>query len=155
MITIKTATQEDDDAIIEVMKRFAEAQPFNKLKVAAEQYNDHHVRKVLFGIRTSGVILLALKDNEIAGLFMAVKAPDMWVPNIRVMTELVWWVNPEHRESSAGLRLLKEYTKIGEKMVKKGEIATFTMTLLETSPIRNMEKRGWTPVETNYVFGEI
>tara|TARA_R110000772_G_scaffold213509_1_gene324045 strand:- start:156 stop:623 length:468 start_codon:yes stop_codon:yes gene_type:complete len=155
MITITTATQKDDDAIIELLKRFAQEQPFSKLKLEAERYNDHHVRKVLYGIRSQGVILLAHKDSEIAGIFMAVKAPDVWVPNITLMTELVWWVNPEHRQSSAGLRLLKEYTKIGEQLVKKGEISTFTMTLLENSPITNLEKRGWNPVETNYVFGEI
>ena len=155
MINITIATQKDDDAVISVLKRFAQEQPFNKLKVEAEQYNDHHVRKVLYGIRSQGVLLLAHKDSEIAGIFMAVKAPDLWVPNIRVMTELVWWVNPEHRQSSAGIRLLKEYTKIGEQMVKQGEISTFTMTLLENSPVANIEKRGWRPVETNYVFGAI
>tara|TARA_R110000822_G_scaffold147920_1_gene286876 strand:+ start:809 stop:1276 length:468 start_codon:yes stop_codon:yes gene_type:complete len=155
MITIIRATQNNDDAIIELLKRFAQEQPFNKLKLEAENYNDHHVRKVLYNVRAQGVLLLAIKDSEIAGIFMAVKAPDVWVPSIRVMTELVWWVNPEHRQSSAGLRLLKEYTKIGEKMIEKGEIHTFTMTLLENSPITNLEKRGWNPVETNYMFGEL
>jgi|TARA_R110001606_G_scaffold10475_1_gene45434 hypothetical protein len=152
---IRRATQADDDAVIDVLRKFAEAQPISKLKVEATQYNDHHVRKVLNGIRTAGVLLLADVDGEVAGLFMAVNAPDLWVPNMRVMTELVWWVNPEHRDSSAGLRLLKEYTKIGETMVKAGKISTFTMTLLNNSPITNLEKRGWTPVETNYVFGAI
>tara|TARA_R110000782_G_scaffold70496_7_gene141641 strand:- start:36 stop:503 length:468 start_codon:yes stop_codon:yes gene_type:complete len=155
MITITTATQKDDDAIIELLKRFAQAQPFGKLKLEAEQYNDHHVRKVLYNVRAQGVVLLAHIDSEIAGIFMAVKSPDLWVPNIKILAELIWWVNPEHRESSAGLRLLKEYTKIGEQLVKKGEISTFTMTLLENSPISNLEKRGWNPVETNYVFGAI
>ncbi len=155
MINITLATQKDDDAIIDILKKFAQEQPFSKLKLEAERYNDHHVRKVLDGIRGQGIILLALKDSEIAGIFMAVKTPDIWVPNVRVMTELVWWVNPEHRRSSAGLRLLKEYTKIGEQLVKKGEISTFTMTLLENSPVTNLEKRGWNPVETNYVFGAI
>ena len=155
MITITTATQKDDDAIIKLLKRFAQEQPFSKLKLEAEQYNDHHVRKVLYNVRAQGVVLLAHIDSEIAGIFMAVKTPDLWVPNIKILAELIWWVNPEHRESSAGLRLLKEYTKIGEQLVKKGEISTFTMTLLENSPISNLEKRGWNPVETNYVFGAI
>ena len=78
----------------------------------------------------------------------------MWLPRVKIMNELVWWVNPEHRNSSAGLRLLKEYTKIGEKMVKDKTISTFTMTLLENSPIKDLQKRGWTPIETNYVYGE-
>jgi hypothetical protein len=86
---------------------------------------------------------------------MSAVATDIWLPNMRIMNEIVWWVNPEWRDSSAGLRLLKEYTKIGEQMVEKGDISTFTLTLLENSPKLNIQKRGWSPVETNYVFGAI
>jgi hypothetical protein len=39
-------------------------------------------------------------------------------------------------------------------MKEKGSISTFTMTLLENSPKINLEKRGWSPIETYYVFGE-
>ncbi len=151
---VRKATQQDDDAVIEVLKQFAEQQPLGKLQVEAEQYNDHHVRKVLNAVRTGGLLLIAQDKEQIAGVFMAVVTPDIWVPSMRIMSELVWWVNPQHRDSSAGLRLLKEYTKIGEQMVNKGDISTFTMTLLENSPKINLEKRGWTPIESNYVFGE-
>jgi len=151
---VRHATQADDDAVIDVLKQFAEEQPLGKLKVEAGQYNDHHVRKVLNAVRTGGLLLIAQQKEQIAGVFMAVVTPDIWVPNMRIMSELVWWVNPDYRDSSAGLRLLKEYTKIGEEMTKKGSISTFTMTLLENSPKINLEKRGWSPVETNYVFGE-
>ncbi len=151
---VRPATQADDDAIIEILKQFAEEQPFGKLKIHASAYNDHHVRKVLSAIRTGGLCLLATEKEQIVGVFMSAVLPDVWLPNMRIMNELVWWVDPQHRDSSAGLRLLKEYTKIGEKMVKKGDIHTFTLTLLETSPKLNIQKRGWIPIETNYVFGE-
>ncbi len=151
---ITTATVADDDAIIEILKKFADSQPFGRLQVEAKQYNDHYVRKILDAVRNRGLILLAHKDGEIAGVFMAIINPDMWLPKVKIMNELVWWVNPEHRNGSAGLRLLKEYTKIGEKMVKDKTISTFTMTLLENSPIKDLQKRGCTPIETNYVYGE-
>lgn len=151
---IRSATQADDDNIIDCLRKFAIEQPIGKLKVEADQYNDHHVRKILDAVRARGIILVAETNNEITGLLMAVVNPDIWLPQIKTMNELVWWVHPEHRNSSAGLRLLKEYTKICERMVKKKEIYTFTMTLLKDSPISNIEKRGWTPIETNYAFGE-
>jgi hypothetical protein len=150
---VRPATQADDDHIIDCLRKFAEEQPISKLKVEANQYNDHHVRKILDAIRQRGVILIAEIDSEITGLLMAVVNPDIWLPQIKTMNELVWWVHPEHRNSSAGLRLLKEYTKICEKKVKRKEIHTFTMTLLEDSPVSNIEKRGWAPIETNYVYG--
>lgn len=151
---IKTATVADDDAIIEILREFAEEQPLGRLKVEAKDYNDHHVRKILDAVRKRGIILLAHKGEVIQGVFMAIINPDIWLPTVKTLNELVWWVNPEHRNSSAGLRLLKEYTKIGEKMVKDKTISTFTMTLLEDSPIKDLQKRGWAPVETNYVYGD-
>ena len=152
---VRPATQADDDAIIDILKQFAEEQPFGKLKIQASAYNDHHVRKILSAIRTGGLCLLACEKEQIVGVFMSAVATDIWLPNMRIMNEIVWWVNPEWRDSSAGLRLLKEYTKIGEQMVEKGDISTFTLTLLENSPKINIQKRGWSPVETNYVFGAI
>ena len=151
---IKTATVADDDAIIEILREFAEEQPLGRLKVEAKDYNDHHVRKILDAVRKRGIILLAHKGEVIQGVFMAIINPDIWLPTVKTLNELGWWVNPEHRNSSAGLRLLKEYTKIGEKMVKDKTISTFTMTLLEDSPIKDLQKRGWAPVETNYVYGD-
>jgi hypothetical protein len=151
---IRKATALDDDAIIEILKQFADSQPFGRLKVEAKEYNDHYVRKILDAVRNRGIILLATKNKQVLGVFMAIINPDMWIPRVKIMNELVWWVNPEHRNSTAGARLLKEYTKIGEKMVKDKTISTFTMTLLEDSPIKDLQKRGWTPIETNYVYGE-
>ncbi len=105
---IRKATASDDDAIIEILTKFADSQPFGRLKVEAKEYNDHYVRKILDAVRQRGLILLAHKDKEILGVFMAIINPDMWIPRIKIMNELVWWVNPEHRNSSAGLRLIKE-----------------------------------------------
>jgi len=79
-------------------------------------------------------------------------APDVWLPNVKAMKEIAWWVEPEHRGSSLGYRLLKEYVKCGEKMVEKNIIDTFTLTNMEISPDFNLKKRGWRPIETNYVY---
>lgn len=152
---IRHGTQADDDAIIFALKKFADQQPLGRLKVEAKRYNDHHVRKVLDAVRRTGLLLIAQDDEHIAGVFMASISGDIWVPSMSIMSELIWWVNPEYRNSSAGLRLLKEYTKIGEQMVEQGKISMFTMTLLSNSPSINLEKRGWSKLETNYVHGVI
>ena len=151
---IRTSTRQDDDAIIDALKEFADYQPLGRLQVEAKEYNDHHIRKILDAIRGNGMILIAQsKEGDVAGVFMSIITPDIWLPNMKIMNELVWWVCPHYRNTSAGLRLLKEYTKIGKKMVDSGKIATFTMTLLDNSPEIDLEKRGWDKIETNYVYG--
>lgn len=149
---IRHATRKDDDAIIEMLRKFADVQPFGRLQTEAKHYHDHHVRKVLSAIRSSGLCLLAEVEGEIAGCFMALIVPDIWLPQIKIMNEVVWWVNPNHRYTTAGARLLTEYKKIGEKYVNEGKISNFTMTLLENSPELDLEKRGFTKIESNYMY---
>jgi hypothetical protein len=71
-----------------------------------------------------------------------------------VLKELAWWVEPSHRNSSLGYRLLKEYVKFGKALKEKNIISAFTLTTLEDSPIRDLERFGWRPIEKNYVYGE-
>ena len=150
---VRNSTRADDDAIINALKEFADYQPLGRLQVEAEHYNDHHIRKILDAIRSNGLCLIAeTQEQEIAGVFMGVIAPDIWLPNVFFMNELVWWVCPNHRDSTAGYRLLREYVKQGKQMVEAGRISTFTMTLLDNSPAIDLEKRGWQKIETNYVY---
>lgn len=147
-------TAQDDDKIIECLKEFADYQPFGRLKAEADDYNDHHIRKVLDIIRKRGLLLLADgEEDDLAGVFMSIESPDIWIPKMIIMNELVWWVSPNYRDTSVGYRLLKEYTDACKILVEKGRIANFTMTLLENSPEIDLEKRGWDKIETNYVFG--
>ena len=93
------------------------------------------------------------EEDDLAGVFMSIESPDIWIPKMVIMNELVWWVSPNYRDTSVGYRLLKEYTDACKILVDKGSIANFTMTLLENSPEIDLEKRGWDKIETNYVFG--
>jgi len=51
-----------------------------------------------------------------------------------------------------GYRLLKEYVNIGKTLVDKKIIEGFTLTNMEISPDFDLEKRGWRPVEKNYIY---
>jgi hypothetical protein len=86
------------------------------------------------------------------GMLIAVIQQDSWLPHVKTMKEIAWWVEPEHRMSSLGYRLLKEYIKCGEKLVESDIIEGFTLTNMMQSPDFDLEKRGWRPVETNYVY---
>ena len=107
---------------------------------------------LLFQIKNSGCIIIGYQDEQPAGMLIARIMEDPWLPHVRTLKEMAWWVEPEHRGSTVGYRLLKEYVKTGEAMKASGVIENFTLTLMTESPDFDLEKRGWRSVETNYVF---
>ena len=78
--------------------------------------------------------------------------PDAWLQHRKIMKEVAWWVEPEHRMGTLGYKLLKKYIDSGEKLVENSIIDAFTLTNMEISPDFNLEKRGWREVETNYIY---
>jgi len=147
---IRPATIQDYDAIMAMMINFANSSPFSPLH--DPKYNDMYIRRLLDSFGKNGCILLGEKDGVVQGMLIAQIQTDAWLPEIRTMKEIAWWVEPAQRMSSMGYRLLKEYIKIGEKLQEKDIIQGFTLTNMETSPDFDLEKRGWRPIETNYIY---
>jgi hypothetical protein len=147
---IRHATLQDFDRIMEMMIDFANSSPYEAQHMP--QYNDEYVRRLLCNFMSQGVILLGEQKGEVVGMLIAGIAPDVWLPHVKTMKEVAWWVEPEHRFSTLGFRLLKEYIKCGEKMVENGNIDGFTLTNMEISPDFDLEKRGWKKIESNYLF---
>jgi hypothetical protein len=54
--------------------------------------------------------------------------------------------------TSIGYKLLKKYVEAGEKMTDAGLIDGFTLTLMDKSPDLGLEKRGWKPIERNFLY---
>ena len=110
------------------------------------------IRRLLDNFMRSGIIFVAEKDNKLQGMLIAQVVSDVWLPHVKTMREVAWWVEPEHRHSTMGYRLLKEYVKTGETLQDKEVIEGFTLTNMEQSPDFDLKKRGWQPIETNYIY---
>ena len=147
---IRRANLQDFDRIMAMMINFANSSPF--IAQHNPDYNDEYVRRLLCKFIQQGIILVGEVDGELQGMLIAGISPDIWLPHIKTMREVAWWVEPEHRFSTLGYRLLKEYIKCGEKMVENDIIHSFTLTNMEQSPEFNLEKRGWRPIERNYIY---
>ena len=150
---IRQATLQDFDRIMELMINFANSSPYAPLK--QPEYNDTYIRNLLVSIIKQGVILVGEIDDKIEGMLIGLIQEDLWLPHVKTMKEIAWWVEPEHRMSSLGYRLLKEYVTVGTKLQTEEIISGFTLTNMEISPDFNLEKRGWNKVETNYVYGDM
>ncbi len=147
---IRSARFEDFDRIMEMMIDFANHAPFDSLH--KPEYDDWYIRKLLGTFLKSGVLLVAEHQNRVEGMLIAQLQQDAWLPHVKTLKEVAWWVDPVARHTSLGYRLLKEYVKRGKAMQNAGAISAFTLTNMEISPDFDLEKRGWRPVERNYVY---
>ena len=88
-------------------------------------------------------------DEERLGLIAGHLSQHPYNPDLRVLTELFWWVALEHRATSAGARLLDAYIAAGRALAD-----LVVMTLEHTSPIsdRVLQKRGLRPFEHSYLL---
>jgi GNAT superfamily N-acetyltransferase len=148
---IRGAHFNDYDTIKRFMIAFANANPFTGLH--APDHNDTYANRLIDKIRKQGVALVAEQDGEVIGMLLAMINGDMWLPEVKTLREIAWWVDPEHRGTNAGGKLLKEYNRIGELMVEKDIISAYTITTLGMGDHLNLQKRGWHAIETNFVKG--
>jgi len=147
---IRKATIQDFDRIMEMMIDFANSSPYEAHH--NPQYNDTWVRRLLCKFMAGGCILLAEHEEKTIGMLIGDISPDPWLPEIKTLREVAWWVDKEHRMTSAGYKLLLRYIKFGKALQEAGEIQGFTLTNMEQSPDFDLEKRGWRSIEKNYIY---
>ena len=147
---IRFADMKDFDRIMDMMINFANSSPY--VAHHNPDYNDRHVRALLTHLIREGVIIVGELDGELQGMLIGMVNSDPWLPHIKTMREIAWWVEEPYRMTSLGYKLLKKYVDVGEQLQQKGKIDGFTLTLMEKSPDLDLEKRGWTKVERNYLF---
>jgi GNAT superfamily N-acetyltransferase len=48
-------------------------------------------------------------DGQIVGFILGIIGPMWFVQRVRIAVELAWWVDPAHRNTTAGVRLFKAF----------------------------------------------
>jgi hypothetical protein len=147
---IRYADMRDFDRIMEMMINFANHAPV--VDYHDPEYNDRGVRNFLTGVLQNGCIIVGEVDDVIQGMIVAQICTDPWLPHIKTLKELAWWVEEEYRNTSLGYKLLMKYVETGKKMQSAGVIKNFILTNMSISPDFDLGKRGWRAIETNYVY---
>lgn len=111
--------------------------------------NAEYVRTTLEALIAQHVFLIAERDGNRMGFIAGLLTPHFFNPELKVLTEMLWWVPPAHRGSRAGLLLLNEYIRIGEESAD-----WILMTLEDRSPIaeRSLIKRGFHLKERSFLM---
>lgn len=149
---ITQATISDIPQIYAAMKDFAKCAPLPSLSSA--EPDSRRCQHLIADLIHNHVALVAkTAEGDFQGMLLAQTQPDIWLPQVKTLRELAWWVLPQYRGTSAGYKLLSKYQQIADTMVKLGYVQQYTITLMSNSPQLDLHTRGWQQIETNYVGG--
>ena len=83
------------------------------------------------------------------GFMLLLLHPHLFNPDVLVLTELLWWVQPEYRATRAAALLLLAFEQAGERL----GVDWMVMTLEAKSPLNPdaLEKRGYRLHERSYL----
>lgn len=146
---IKLATTDDTLIIVKLLKQFLTETSYSQATEASQNFE--HLCKITWMTLQHGYIWLAYVDEKPAGLLMAIKEPNLWLPQARELKELVWYVRPEYRKNSIGGKLFLKFCKTGEELLKLGEIQGYFTTKMTTTDTIDYESRGFRQTEVTYI----
>ena len=146
---IRLATHEDTLIILDLLQNFLLDTSYNQARLASK--NTEHLCKLIWMTQQYGYVWLGYKDDKPVGLLMAIKEPNMWLPQAHELKEIVWFVLPEYRSTSIGGRLFLKYQEKGEELLKKGSIQGYFTTKMTTTESIDYSKRGFRLTESTYI----
>lgn len=145
---IRLATRYDIPRLLEIVEAYAYENPIQTLG-KTKHHDPKHVEQLLFSIILGkGFILI---DNHMRGALIAVKQNNIWSPKVKELHELLWWVEPEHRNGTIGGRLWKEFDKIGTEMLERNDVDFVITSVSAHGPLIDYTKRGYKAVGASFV----
>lgn len=120
---IREATEEDFEIILDMSEEFWKSTLFN-----SELDRDHTIKMVEMSF-DMGLLAVAEYDGKVVGFCSAISSPSMGDPNIKVGTELAWWINPEHRKGRRGIELMF----FMERLAEEQGVEVWSMASMESS----------------------
>lgn len=142
---IRRADRWDINTICDMLRNYRTATPWKRLSEANDQ---EWITRLLTSILAgAGVIFLAEKDDNTVGMIIGIKNTNIWDPKLFVMNELAFWVEPEHRGSTAGYKLIKTYIDHCKELKNKNIIEGFTLSKMINSPDLDYGRFGFEKLE--------
>jgi hypothetical protein len=145
---IRLATRYDIPRLLEIVEAYAYENPIQKLG-DPNNHNAKYVEELLFGIiKGRGFIFI---DKHMNGAIIGIRQSNIWCPEVKELHELLWWVEPEHRNGSIGGRLWKAYDKVATEMLERGEVDCVFTSISALGPLIDYTKRGYKAVGASFV----
>jgi len=128
--------------LAEVVKKFA---PINGLGIKPSE----NIEEIMTNLLDNENVICIEKENK--GVILGIIYPLYYNPDVLIAQELGWWVEPEYRNTTLGIKLLKEFEKEAKSRGAK-KIIMFYLDAQTPDKINQMLSRmGYEPVEYNMV----
>jgi len=147
---IRQANKFDLPNVLDMLRNFRSNTPIEMMR---ECNNEEYISKLFHHIILGGGVALIAEDKNTAGMIIGVKDQNIWDPNLKVLRELVYWVEPQYRGSTAGYKLLLQYNKLAQELIDGNKINMYTMTKMVNSPDLDFTKFGYKKTEEVWVAG--
>jgi hypothetical protein len=137
MYNIVVATEDDLPVMLVAAKEF--------ISFYGMEWDAPSVNTMLTYLVNEGVVFLAKKENVVVGGIGGQLVKNPWNQKQVLLQEMFWWVDKEHRGSSAGLRLLHAFEKSNSVPV--------VLSVLPQTPIKQnmLSKLGYSVKEYSLV----
>lgn len=144
---IRLASRYDIPRLLEIVEAYSFENPVDVLGKTNNHF-PQHVEQLLFSIiQGRGFIYI---DNDMTGALIAIKQSNVWSPSVRELHELLWWVEPEHRNGTVGGRLWKAFDKTATEMLKEGTVNVVYTSVSANGPLIDYTTRGYKPVGASF-----
>jgi ribosomal protein S18 acetylase RimI-like enzyme len=145
-VTIRPAHETDLPEAVAMAARFYATTAYTGIA----DFNPDSAEKLGRLLLDQGVLLVAERDDKLVGVIGLVIAPFPFNETRKTAHEVLWWVEPEHRDSGAGVELLREMVQACQY---RGATA-IQMLCLATSPPQAAalyERMGFIHSESSYL----
>lgn len=147
---VRLANKFDLPIVLDMLRNFRNHTPIDMMR---ECNNEEYINKLFHHVILGGGVALIAEDKNVAGMIIGVKDQNVWDPEIKVLRELVYWVEPEYRGTTAGYKLLLKYNKLAQELVDEQKINMYTMTKMVNSPDLDFTRFGYKKTEEVWVAG--
>ena len=145
MILGVTLEELEKTDVIPAFSFFSECQLPGSFKIEAFLHNWRMLLK-----NNMGAMWKLVNDGKMVGAMGGLLAPDMNDGEI-VATEAFWYVMPEFRHSTGGLKMLVYFEKWAKEMGAKRIVMGHLLTNLPNALPEYYKRRGYSPTEIFYV----
>lgn len=140
---IREAVVEDIIKIIPLVEKFASEIG----EYYEDKFNKRHTAAVIKNCIDYGVCYVNDVDGVITGVIAGLASGNLWNPAVKQLDEQIYYVLPEHRGGTAGLRLIRAYDKAAQRF----DICTLKLMYNSPDISKHYERMGYTELERTFV----